>query len=78
MVQPEWKDTPYHTEWLYALIQPVVSHGVKGTSMCYVLGRTAQEVWQKVIEEEALGSGHTRETLKAAGWRARRIYVEEK
>ena len=43
--------------------------------VCYVLAPNAEELWTKVVEDELLGTGHTRRALKASGWKAIQIGV---
>jgi hypothetical protein len=77
-VKLKLKDAAYHTEFLFALVQPVVKDRGVTTAMCYTLAPTAKELWEVIVEEDILGSGHTKKTLMAAGWRAVRVFVEEK
>jgi len=69
------KDTPYHTEQLWALIKEEPN---KTTSMMYVIGPTQKELWDAVVDLEWYGTGYTKQMLQAQGWNARRIFVEEK
>lgn len=72
------KNLPYHNERLYALVRAVKdAKGKKVTEMCYCLGRSASTVWASVIEQEFLGTGETKESLKKKGWVARPIIVAE-
>lgn len=64
---------PYHCELLWALIQ---ENGGK-TSMCYRLEKSPQQLYKTICKEEMLGTGHTPQTLKDAGWVARPIRIEE-
>lgn len=45
-------------------------------SFAYVLQASARDVWQEVISTELLGTGHTRGTLRAQGWRAVQASLE--
>jgi hypothetical protein len=62
-VKLKLKDAAYHAEFLFALVQPVVKDRGVTTSMCYTLAPTAKELWEVIVEEEVLGSGHTKKTL---------------
>lgn len=64
---------PYHSERLYALVR---NHEGQ-TEMCYLLSPSVKELYETVIDSEMLGSGHTKESLRAAGWVARPVHVEE-
>jgi hypothetical protein len=57
---------------LYALIRDIPGNA---PNMCFMTGLTAKQVWDWVIDEEWLGTGHTKETLVAEGWRAKRVTV---
>lgn len=59
---------------LWTLYRNGPSNGFKD-EVVYVMGPTAKEVWDSVIEQEALGTGHTKKSLMAKGYRARRIGV---
>jgi predicted RNA-binding protein len=63
-----------HAERLFALFH---KDGKGATSMCYTLQPTARELWSVIVEDEVLGTGHTKETLMARGWRAKRVTVTE-
>ena len=65
---------PYHSERLYALIRNYNGE----TQMCYLLSPSVKELYESVIDSEMRGSGHTKESLRAAGWVARPVFVEER
>lgn len=62
---------------LYGLVQVPVSTsraGKVGSSdrqnLCFRFAPSARELWDAVIDEDFLGSGHTRTSLQKLGWRA--------
>jgi len=40
------------------------------TIMRTVIGLSEQDLWNTVVRTDLYGSGHTRKTLEAKGWRA--------
>jgi hypothetical protein len=67
----------HHVEELYALVKDDAIDGRACTAMVYALQPSAAELWYHVVELELMGTGHTRATLEALGWRARRVLVSE-
>ena len=50
---------------------------VKGEDqICYTLGASAREVWERVIADEVFGTGKTQEQLHKEGWRAKKVSVQ--
>ncbi len=41
----------------------------------YEIGTSAKEVWEKVIRNETLGTGVTKEMLQKRGYKARRVTI---
>lgn len=39
----------------------------------YEVGTNARDVYEKVVARETMGTGQTMESLKKAGWRAKKI-----
>lgn len=66
-------DVPYHTEQLWALIR--TNLGV--TDMMYLMAPTKKELWEVIIELKFFGTGHTKQSLEALGFVARKVNVEE-
>lgn len=56
---------------LYALVQKTP----EGPCLCYLMSSNRAELWKQVVEEEWLGTGHTKESLRKAGWRAKLVTV---
>jgi hypothetical protein len=69
------KDVPYHVEDLWALIS--TQHPPGQTTMMYLLAPTRRELWESVVDSEFYGTGHTKQSLEALGFVARRVRVEE-
>ncbi len=42
----------------------------------YKIGPSAKDIWREVIQEEFLGIGHTIESLRAKGWRAKMVTIK--
>jgi hypothetical protein len=51
----------------------VVLPGQKG--IVYEVGKSAREVWEKVLTNETLGTGVTRPLLHKQGYRAKRVSI---
>lgn len=41
----------------------------------YAIGTSAKEVWDKVIGEELLGTGVTKDALQKKGYRAKKVEI---
>lgn len=72
--QSKLRKLPYHVERLYALVRAV---GDK-TEMCYLLQPNVKDLYATVVKEEWLGTGHTVQSLRDAGWVAHPVMVYEK
>ena len=49
----------------------------KEDQVIYCIGTSAQEVWEKVIDEEIMGTGITKADLKKQGFRAKKVAICE-
>jgi hypothetical protein len=47
----------------------------KTTAVVYSVGTSAKDIWEKVIEDEILGTGTTRDSPPKCGWRAERVAI---
>lgn len=41
----------------------------------YQVGTSAKEVWQKIIDDETMGTGVTKEDLRKRGYRAKKVTI---
>jgi hypothetical protein len=41
----------------------------------YEIGCSASDVWRKVIENETMGTGYTKEGLKKRGFKAKKVKI---
>jgi hypothetical protein len=57
----------------YGLVQTDAK--TKRRSLAYAIGSSPKEVWERVLTEELLGTGHTKESLQKLGWTAEIIIV---
>ena len=48
---------------------------VKDKEVCYTIGTSAGDVWRRVIEDEIMGTGITKQILRKQGWRARKVVI---
>jgi len=47
----------------------------KNGAVIYEIGTSAKEVWDKVIENETMGTFCSKEDLKAKGFRAKKVQI---
>lgn len=61
-------------EALYILYRKCPQNNMRD-EIVYVMAKTQKDLYDVIIEQEWLGTGHTRGSLKDAGWKARKVGI---